>query len=113
MTTHTGFNYENLCRCCAGGTGDYVCPFCEKNCSREFACGGLALLAKWNWFARTPATYDDTEAGLKRLAAVEKADRKRPRIEEGDELRATVEADLLLSAHWCARHGCNCGKHLE
>ena len=31
-------------------------------------------------------------------------------IENGDELRAVVEAELLLSGHWYERHvACNCG----
>ena len=32
---------------------------------------------------------------------------------DGDDLRALVEAELLLSAHWSERHGCNCGRHLQ
>jgi len=34
-------------------------------------------------------------------------------LEPGDELRAVVEAELMLSAWWHERHGCTCGKHLK
>ena len=33
-------------------------------------------------------------------------------LNDGDNLRALVEAELLLSDWWHRRHGCGCGKHL-
>lgn len=31
-------------------------------------------------------------------------------LRDGDDLRALIEAELTLSAHWATRHGCNCGR---
>ena len=33
-------------------------------------------------------------------------------LRNGDELRAVVEADLMLNTTWHDRRGCNCGQHL-
>ncbi len=40
-----------------------------------------------------------------------KAGRPRPKIEDGDELRAVVEAELVTWEHG-RPHSCGCGKHL-
>lgn len=57
------------------------------------------------------AERPDLEARVRLWNAV--MDGEDGEIEDGDGLRAVVEAELVLSAHWHAHHGCGCGKHLE
>ena len=54
--------------------------------------------------------YGNLQAGLEQLLAF--VESQEQSIEVGDELRALIEAEFLLSGHWYDRHGCGCGRHL-
>jgi len=97
------------------------CDSCPFNLTYLYSTAvARGYLGRWDTFCGEAygAAYNMHDDPALRLQiawerAMNAAEKLDPPISDGDELRAVVEADLLLGDTWHDRRGCNCGRHLE
>lgn len=88
----------------------YQCPQCAF--ARDILPGNAGYNALWEVRShRLDHIWAEASRGEGQGELVKVRDHDTP-LAPGDELRALIEAELILSAHWHERHGCTCGRHL-